>query len=305
MSILLFSIAAAATPGSDEEPVAAAVDSPSFSKRELRSDADAMSKSSLPDVIIGASKPSSSSYGSYGPPGSKVSIYNMSFVRGYDANSIDTTNLISSSILYPTVSDSYIIYNMQSMSYTAATKASKTKTSKVASKAAKAKATKVTKSKASYSYSMSYGCERSPCFDSNVPRFIIDGSKDIGDTLDDSGFTKRCGCDCYTVKDSGAVPPFVPWEGETDKQRFAYRKVTSKNFSIKSRTCGVKCYDEDGQPVSQFFVYGRVGLEVRESLDPLAMNTGRIIKQNICGRRNTTENFFGVSMAVLMFSVYG
>jgi len=50
-------------------------------------------------------------------------------------------------------------------------------------------------------------------------------------------------------------------------------KVTSTNFSIKSRTCGVKCYvgDEIVQPPIQLD-YGRVGLEVRQSLDPFSAN---------------------------------
>ena len=45
---------------------------------------------------------------------------------------------------------------------------------------------------------------------------------------------------------------------------------TSTNFSIKSRTCGVKCYGDEGQPFGT--IQGRVGLEVRQSLDPLAAN---------------------------------
>lgn len=150
------------------------------------------------------------------------------------------------------------------MSYTTTTKTTKIKPSKAATTKT-SKAAKVTKS--------SKSCERSPCVSSDVPRFIIDGSTDIGDTLDplSSGFTTRCGCDCYTVKDSGDDPPFDPELGDT--QRFAYRKVTSKNFTIKSRTCGVRCYGEGGQPVSSHqHIYGRVGLEVRESLDPLAAN---------------------------------
>lgn len=117
---------------------------------------------------------------------------------------------------------------------------------------------------------MSYGpgCKRSPCVNPNIPRFIIDGSTDIGDTLqheEKPGITERCGCDCYTLIDGGDDPPFDPELGDT--QHFAYRKVTSTNFSIKSRTCGVKCYGDDEQ-----LTYGRVGLEVRQSLDPLAAN---------------------------------
>jgi hypothetical protein len=91
VSILLFSIAAAATPGDGDEPV----DSPSFSKRELRSGADdAMSKSSLPDVIIGASESKRSllSYGPYGPPGSNVSIYNTCLMSAAMMQILDKTS---------------------------------------------------------------------------------------------------------------------------------------------------------------------------------------------------------------------
>ena len=154
------------------------------------------------------------------------------------------------------------------MSYAKSAKNTKSKASKASSKS-KAKATKAKAAK-SYSYSMRYGpgCERSECVDPDVPRFIVDGSKDIGDTLlHEPGTTKRCGCDCYTLKDDGDDPPFDPELGDT--QRFAYRKVTSRNFSIKSRTCGVKCYGEDGYTG---VIFGRVGLEVRESLHPLAAN---------------------------------
>lgn len=152
------------------------------------------------------------------------------------------------------------------MSYATSTKATKTKAAKSQEASSKA-----TKAKASKSYSMSY-CERSECVDPNVPRFIVDSSVDVGDTLlhKDSDIPKRCGCDCYTIKDSGDDPPFDPQEGDT--QRFAYRKVTSTNFSIKSRTCGVKCYGGDNYdyPITDTLIYGRVGLQVRESLDPLA-----------------------------------
>ena len=154
-------------------------------------------------------------------------------------------------------------YNAQSMSYATSAKATKTKAAKSQEASSKA-----TKAKASKSYSMSY-CERSECVDPNVPRFIVDGSEDIGDTLrHEPGMTKRCGCDCYTLKDDGDDPPYDPQEGDT--QRFAYKKVTSTNFSIKSRTCGTKCYvGDEVQPPHQL-TYGRVGLQVRASLDPLA-----------------------------------
>ena len=152
---------------------------------------------------------------------------------------------------------------MQSMSYATSAKATKTKAAKSQEESSKA-----TKTKASKSYSMSY-CERTECVDPNVPRFIVDGSEDIGDTLrHEPGMTKRCGCDCYTLKDDGDDPPYDPQEGDT--QRFAYKKVTSTNFSIKSRTCGTKCYvGDEVQPPHQL-TYGRVGLQVRASLDPLA-----------------------------------
>eukprot|EP00984_Skeletonema_dohrnii_P003546 scaffold1192_cov83-Skeletonema_dohrnii-CCMP3373.AAC.4 len=158
-----------------------------------------------------------------------------------------------------------------SMSYATSAKAAKTKSAKANDASSKASKAKVSKS---YSYSMSYGpgCERSKCVDPDVPRFIVDRSVDIGDTLlqKEPDMPKRCGCDCYTLKDSGK-PPFDLELGDT--QRFAYREVTSTNFSIKSRTCGVKCYvgDEIVQPPIQLD-YGRVGLEVRQSLDPFSAN---------------------------------
>ena len=154
-------------------------------------------------------------------------------------------------------------------SIAAAAAATTTKASKHFAKAGKV--TKSSKAVNSYSYSMSYGCEpRSSCVDTDVPRFIIDGSEDIGDTLNHKpGITRRCGCDCYTLKDDGDDPPLDPELGDT--QRFAYKKVTSTKFSIKSRTCGVKCYAGQGDPVENL-TFGRVGLSVRESLDPLAPN---------------------------------
>jgi len=157
------------------------------------------------------------------------------------------------------------------MSYATSGKATKTKSAKANDASAKASKAKVSKS---YSYSMSYGpgCERSKCVDPDVPRFIVDRSVDIGDTLlHREPEPKRCGCDCYTLKDSGDDPPFDIELGDT--QRFAYRKVTSTNFSIKSRACGVKCYyDDEGEGTPLQLTYGRVGLEVRQSLDPLSAN---------------------------------
>eukprot|EP00984_Skeletonema_dohrnii_P019636 scaffold9441_cov77-Skeletonema_dohrnii-CCMP3373.AAC.2 len=157
------------------------------------------------------------------------------------------------------------------MSYATSAKAAKTKSAKANDASSKASKAKVSKS---YSYSMSYGpgCERSKCVDPDVPRFIVDRSVDIGDPLlqKEPDMPKRCGCDCYTLKDSGK-PPFDLQLGDT--QRFAYREVTSTNFSIKSRTCGVKCYVGDevqGTPLQ--LTYGRVGLEVRQSLDPFSAN---------------------------------
>ena len=63
------------------------------------------------------------------------------------------------------------------MSYATSAKATKTKAAKSQEASSKA-----TKAKASKSYSMSY-CERSECVDPNVPRFIVDSSVDVGDTL--------------------------------------------------------------------------------------------------------------------------
>jgi len=116
------------------------------------------------------------------------------------------------------------------MSYATSAKATKNKSAKEA-KEASTKATKAKVSK-SYSYSMSYGpgCERSKCVDPDVPRFIVDRSVDIGDTLlqKEPDMPKRCGCDCYTLKDSGDNPPFDLELGDT--QRFAYKGYKYKLF---------------------------------------------------------------------------
>jgi hypothetical protein len=106
------------------------------------------------------------------------------------------------------------------------------------------------------------------CVPPNVPLFQIDKDVDIGDTLIRPGpvFAKRCGPRCYDVKDNGDDPPFDPELGDT--LRFAYKKVSSYNFLFRSLVCGTVC---DGRDTGMN-KFGRTGLMVRESLDPLAMN---------------------------------
>ena len=55
-----------------------------------------------------------------------------------------------------------------------------------------------------------------------------------------------------------------------DTLRFAYKQITSESFSITSRVCGVTCDGEDEAGIPLYF--GRVGLMVRDSLDPFARN---------------------------------
>ena len=112
---------------------------------------------------------------------------------------------------------------------------------------------------------------RSRCVDQTVQEFIIDDSEDIGDVLlhNGPGFTSKCAqSDCYTLKDNGDDPPYDPELGDT--LRFAYKQITSDSFSLSSRVCGVACDGEDKAGIPLYF--GRVGLMVRDSLDPFARN---------------------------------
>jgi hypothetical protein len=116
----------------------------------------------------------------------------------------------------------------------------------------------------------SHDDDRSPCVDPSVPEFMIDDDVDIGDTMMRPGpaFAAKCGPDCYTVKDNGDDPPYDPELGDT--LRFAYKEVTSNNFFMRSRVCGISC---DGQSDAGMRLdFGRTGLMVRDSLDPLARN---------------------------------
>lgn len=117
--------------------------------------------------------------------------------------------------------------------------------------------------------SLSMSMDLGSCVPPDVPEFIIDANVDIGDTLirPGPGFARKCGDDCYTVKDNGDDPPFDPELGDT--LRFAYKKVSSNNFSIRSRVCGTDCDDRGCDDCDRF---GRTGLMVREDLDPLARN---------------------------------
>ena len=114
--------------------------------------------------------------------------------------------------------------------------------------------------------------KQSSCVDPKLPKFIIDADQDIGDPLyhepEAPGYVSKCGSDCYTVMDNGDDPPFDPELGDT--LRFAYKEIKSDNFSIRSRVCGVKCDGEED--AGQSLHFGRAGLMIRESLDPLARN---------------------------------
>ncbi|KAL9190363.1 hypothetical protein ACHAXT_007574 [Thalassiosira profunda] len=127
-----------------------------------------------------------------------------------------------------------------------------------------------TKSGKSQSNELALSLDRSPCADPKVPPFVIDGNQDIGDVLlhGGPGFVAECGPDCYTVKDNGDDPPYDPELGDT--LRFAYKKISRNHFSIRSRVCGVKCDGEEDAGMQLYF--GRVGLMVRETLDPFARN---------------------------------
>lgn len=119
--------------------------------------------------------------------------------------------------------------------------------------------------------SLSMSMDLTSCVPPDVPEFIIDDNVDIGDVLirPGPGFARKCGDDCYTVKDNGDDPPTDPELGDT--LRFAYKQVSSNAFSIRSRVCGTECdiFDSGGVDSDQF---GRTGLMVREDLDPLARN---------------------------------
>lgn len=106
------------------------------------------------------------------------------------------------------------------------------------------------------------------CTRQSVPEFFIDANVNIGDTLfhPGPGFAISCGTDCYRVKDSGDDPPFDPEFGDT--LRFAYKEISGRHFSIRSKVCGVGCTKADGY----VGLFGRTGLMVRESLDPLSRN---------------------------------
>jgi hypothetical protein len=108
------------------------------------------------------------------------------------------------------------------------------------------------------------------CVPPNIPLFKIDEDVDIGDTLIRPGpaFAKSCGPRCYDVKDNGDDPPFDPELGDT--LRFAYKTISSYNFVFRSLVCGTVCDGQDTEMSQRQF--GRTGLMVRESLDPLAIN---------------------------------
>ena len=149
--------------------------------------------------------------------------------------------------------------------------------------------------------------ERSPCVDPKIPEFVIDNDQDIGDVLVHSGpaFATSCGPDCYTVKDNGDDPPYDPEAGDT--LRFAYKEITSDSFTIRSRVCGVKCDGEESAGMMLYF--GRVGLMVRDTLNPFARNV--FVSHSPQGQADwsyrtetTGETFFGFDEAPMLI-VYG
>lgn len=113
----------------------------------------------------------------------------------------------------------------------------------------------------SFSMSMDLGS----CVPSDVDEFVIHDDQDIGTVAsqDGPGFAAQCGMDCYTVKDNG-IDPNAP--DSEDTLRFAFRKVSSNSFFIRSRVCASACINGDR------FGYARIGVMVRESLDPVAAN---------------------------------
>ena len=147
-----------------------------------------------------------------------------------------------------------------------------TKSSNAAYKTFKNNPAIATKSSKKQSFQTEEDIRSSSCVDPKLPKFVIDADQDIGDPLyhepEAPGYVSKCGSDCYTVMDNGDVPPFDPELGDT--LRFAYKEIKSDNFSIRSRVCGVKCDGEED--AGQSLHFGRAGLMVRESLDPLARN---------------------------------
>uniref|UniRef100_A0A7S2EG30 Uncharacterized protein n=1 Tax=Trieres chinensis TaxID=1514140 RepID=A0A7S2EG30_TRICV len=122
------------------------------------------------------------------------------------------------------------------------------------------------------SMSMNFGADR--CLPDDADEFKIDGDQDIGDVLYDHGGRAR-GCrqkgSCYRIEDNGDDPDYDPEAGDT--MRFAYKIIESTSFSFESKVCS-KDDDKSCDPSTwqAFGRCGRIGLNIRESLDPWAKN---------------------------------
>lgn len=125
------------------------------------------------------------------------------------------------------------------------------------------------------SMSMSMSLRPDPCLPRHIDAFEIDGNQDIGDVLYDYGGNARS-CQkesCYRVQDNGDDPPYDPEAGDT--LRFAYKSVASTAFSFQAKVCGVGGDGSDSCDASTWEATGRcgrIGLNIRESLDPWAKN---------------------------------
>lgn len=104
------------------------------------------------------------------------------------------------------------------------------------------------------------------CLPSDAKPFDIEASWEIGST-GTQGETTRCGPNCYLLKGSG-LDMCATDDSTTeapDAMHFAFREINGP-FVLVSKVCGGSSSDsfEDIAP--------RVGLMVRESLDPLSKN---------------------------------
>ena len=127
------------------------------------------------------------------------------------------------------------------------------------------------------SMSMSNNLRPDRCLLSSVGPFQTENDQEIGDVLFDYGGRARsCAKEsCYRVQDNGDDPPYDPDAGDT--LRFAYKTVLSNRFSFQAKVCGIGG-DDDGAESCDPSTWethgrcGRIGLNIRESLDPFARN---------------------------------
>lgn len=125
------------------------------------------------------------------------------------------------------------------------------------------------------SMSMSMDLRPDDCLPNSVGSFKIEGDGDIGDVLFDyNGGARTCRKEsCYRVQDNGDDPPYDPEAGDT--LRFAYKTVSRNKFSFQAKVCGIGGDGSDSCDPSTWAATGRcgrIGLNIRESLDPWARN---------------------------------